>query len=485
MTDSFLRSTGKISLLEMKPKNSIRIINNDLSKFLENRDYRKRCLDNIEPGKTELNKMLTEAKGTILFNTEELVNWLYKIKMDAESETHRMFIAYDATLGMDEHKIDFERAGILSGMYMEADRWLDTLTAIEPLDKNKPQYAILDRLELLDEHYVKVGMIPGYYAFQEDSKIKKHDYAIKNLDDYWREHLAMKDKYPVGLNFGDTRHLLAQYHFEFRFEMVKIRPREEINLFLDYHFAAYAGEKIDFLNHIEFRVTPEISSVAGSNYPVYQLLIKEWLKDKRHQLNRAGEQYLVDSIVGVCASFIDHVFEHRKMSDENKYNAIICTGLNHRFSFRSWTAKDQSMGGLTDSSSRAHSAGVAFRDLIISNERNDHISAVECFRLYYVPSGVEGDSVIKEHLTKIFRNEPIGVSPLFIVAYCETKTFGDTWKKYLDYVEQIHFKAYPLQTIDKEFSIAPFRANIKVAKAEHIRETNTINVYHIFLNLYP
>ncbi len=485
MGDSFLRSTGEISLLKRKSKYSITIINNDLSRFLDNRDYRKRCLDNIQPGREELTRLLVEAKSTILFNSDELVNWLDKMKKDAEIETAIIFIEYHANLGMDEHKIDFERAGVLTGMYMEAERWLDTLTAIEPLDKNKPHYAILDRLELVDEHFVKTDNIPGYYVFQEDPRVKKHDYALKNLDDYWRDHLSMKDKYQVGPDFGDIRHLLSQYHFEFRWEMAKIRPREEVNLFLDFHYNRYTGDKLDFLNHIEFRVMPEISSSSGSDYPVYQLLIKEWLKAKRHQLNRADEQYLVDSLTGVCASFVDYVFEHRKMSDENKYNAVICTGLNHRFSSRSWTAKDQSMGGLTDSASTAHRAGVAFRDLIISDEANHHISAVEFFRLYYVPSEVDGDSAIKEHLIKIFRNEPIGVSPLFIVVYCETGTFADTWKKYLEYVEQISFSAYGLKALEKDFFIRRSRASVKVAKAEHIRETNTINVYHIFINLYP
>src|SRR5690606_1662217 len=110
---------------------------------------------------------------------------------------------------------------------------------IEPVDIHKPHYQILDRLEQLDEFYIKTDNIPGYYSVQIDEKGAKHVYEVKSLNDYWRDYLSLKDKHKVNSPFGDTRYLLNQYHFEFRWELIKIRPREEINYFLDFHLKKY------------------------------------------------------------------------------------------------------------------------------------------------------------------------------------------------------------------------------------------------------
>lgn len=485
MNEIFLRSTGEISLLEKKSGSSIKVISSQLSNFImDNNEYFKRCLSEVENGKAELRKMLDDARR-VIFTKEDLINWIHKIKEDAQTETDLIFIRYEASLGMDEKKIDFERAGFLAGIYDEADRYLCLIVAIEPLDKDKPHYAILDRLEELDEIYIKTDNIPGYYSIQQDKKILKQKFEIKNLDDYWSEYLSLKEKHNVTEGFGDIKYLLQQYHFEFRWVLIKIRPREEIKHFLDFHLKKYSGEPLDFINHIEFRVMPEMAGVARSDYPIYQLLIKDWLREKRNKVNEAGEEYLLESIVSVSASFVDNVFEYRKMEDENKYNTVLCGFLNQRFSSKGWCVNDQSLGGSSNSKSTTNRAGIAFRDLIISNEKNHHISSIECFRLKYVPTQNESDSEIKEHLIKIFRNEPIGLSPLFILVYCETKSFGKTWKKYLNYIDKIDFTNYKLIEFEKNIQLNPERANVKIAKAKHIRETNEINVYHIFINMYP
>jgi hypothetical protein len=202
-----------------------------------------------------------------------------------------------------------------------------------------------------------------------------------------------------------------------------------------------------------------LDRVAGSDYPIYQLLIKDWLKEKRNKINLIGEEYLLESVASVSASFIDNITEYRKMQDENKYNTLLCGFLNQRFSSKGWCAKDQSLGGSSNSASMASKSGIAFRDIVVADEMNHHISAMECFRLKYVPAQNEGDSEITEHLTKLFRYEPLGLSPLFILVYCETKSFVKTWEKYLNYIDKIDFS--------------------------HIRETNVINVYHVFINMNP
>jgi hypothetical protein len=484
MSEVFLRNTSEISLLEKKSGNSMKVISNMLSKFIDNADYFKRCLSQVENGRQELQRKLIDARR-IIFTKEDLINWFYKMKEDAKTETDMIFIRYQASIGADEKKIDFERAGFLAGIYEEAERYLTLMVAIEPLDKDKPHYAILDRLEQLDETIVKTDNIPFYYSIQKDKKILKQKYQIKCLDDYWTEYLALKDKHEVVEGFGDIRYLLSDYHREFKWDLIQIRPREEIKDFLNFHLKKFSGEPIDFLNHIEFRVMPHLDGFARSDYPIYQLLIKDWLKEKRNKLNQQGEEYLLESVVSVSASFVDNVVSYRTLSDENKYNTLLCGFLNQRFSSKSWTAKDQSLGGSSDSESPANRAGLSFRDFIFSDEQNHNISAMECFRLSYVPAQIESDSEIKNHLTKIFRNEPLGLSPLFILVYCETKSFSETWEKYLAYVNEINFKSYQLQGLEKNISLNPERANIKVAKAQHTRETSVINIYHVFINMFP
>jgi hypothetical protein len=230
---------------------------------------------------------------------------------------------------------------------------------------------------------------------------------------------------------------------------------------------------------------PELCGVAGSDYPIYQLLIKDWLREKRNTLNHLDEEYLLESVVSVASSFIENVTEFRKSGDENKYNISICLLLNQRFSFKGWCAKDQSMGGTTDSISTANRAGIAFRDIIVVDKSNHHLSAMECFRLKFVPTKNEADSQINSHLKKIFRNEPLGLSPLFILVYCETKSFSQTWVNYLNYIKRIDFLNYKLLGVEEDIVPNLQRANIKIAKAKHLRETNEINVYHFFINMYP
>lgn len=485
MKEHFFRTIGEISLLKEKSKHSLPVISSQFSGFImNNNEYFKRSLSKVEEGREKLRDMLTDVRR-IIFANEELINWFQKIKQDAIGETDLIFIEYAATFGIEENKIDFERAGFLAGIYDEADRYLNLVVAIEPLDKDKAHYSILDRLENLDELFVKTDNIPGYYAIQKDKKISKQHFEIKNLDDYWSDYLSLKDKHNVTAGFGDIRYLLKQYHFEFRWEMIKIRPREEIKKFLDFHLKKFNGEPIDFINHIEFRGMSEMDGVAGSDYPIYKLILKEWLKEKRTTLNNSGETYLLESMASVSASFIDNVFVYRGMQDENKYNTVVCCFLNQRFSSKSWTVKDQSLGGSSDSDSKANRAGMSFRDIIIVDDKNHHISAIECFRLKYVPTQNESDSEISEHLTKIFRNEPIGLSPLFILVYCETKSFTKTWEKYINYISNIDFANYKLIELIKQVSISPERANINIAKAIHIRETSEINVYHVFINLFP
>lgn len=421
----------------------------------------------------------------IIFSKEDLVRWFYKVKKDAKEEVDRILIEHEASWGGDPAKINFERVGFLVGIYEETERYLKMLTAIEPSDTNKAHYSILDRLDTLDEFYINTDNIPGYYDVQENKKIKKQKYQLRNLDDSWNEYLALKDTNEVGEGFGDIKYHLADYHGEFKRELIHIRPREEIKQYLDFHLKKYKGANIDFLNHIEYRIMPDLSGYAGSDYQIYQLIIKEWLKDKRNIISEKDKNFLLKKIISVTTSFLDSVFLHKKLPSEDNYNLIIKGLLKQAIGDKNWSVNEESKGGTTDSQSKAFNAGISSRDFIILNEKQQHISAIECLRLKSVPTSIDKESYIQSHVLKIFRNEPIGISPLFIISYCETQDFSKTWDKYVDYISKINFGKYQHIEFERDLKISPSNANLRLAKATHLRETNKIEVFHIFINMNP
>ena len=481
----FLRDTSNISLLEEHDENSMTIFNSSLGKLTNNKIYFKRCLSKKESGRIYCEKKLQDARK-VFFNQEDIIIWLNKIKEDAIVEIDIIFIKYEASIGMNENDINFEKAGFLTGIYEKADEYLGIIKAIQPLDKNKPHYTILDYLEKLDTDFIENDEIPGYYRVQKNTQIKKHLYEIKNLNDYWQEYLSLNEKHETSEGFGDIKYLLSNYHGEFMWEMIKYRPRKKIKSFLDYQLKGFKKDPIYFLNNIEYRILPQLDGYASNDYPVFEQLIKEWLKDKRNHITIEDEKYLLNSVRSAIDTFVDDIYENRKRNDENKYNTQIRNYLKSDLKQKKWYIKDQSLGGETDTKSVKSRAGVAFRDLIIFDENNFHITAFECFRIKNIPNKKSTNEIITNHLNKIFRNEPLGISPLFVIIYYENKTnFNKNWNKYLDYVEKMTFKKYSLINLEKKLNLENDRANIKIAKATHLREANEITIYHLIINMYP
>jgi hypothetical protein len=447
--------------------------------FSAKRDTFNRSLSKFQEGKDALQRKLTDARK-VIFNRTEMVNWLYKMKQEAKSESDLVFIRARAQYS-NEDKTDYERVGLMAGMYKEADRLLNIIIATEPTDQGKPHYTIIDQLEDLDKSIVDKDEIPGYYRIQKNERIKKHEFEVDNLDDDWDKHLAFAETGRVTPEFGNRTYLLEKYHTQFTLQLLKTEPLSRIRNLLEYQFKGFKlGEPADFLNHVQFRIIPRIRNFGGSDYMIYKQLVLEWIKEKWGAVNSGDELFLIQSLISALAAFLEDIFENRKRNDENKYNMVIKQALNHRLSAKNWHVSDQSMGGLTDSASKKSRAGVSFRDLVVNNVDNRPIMAIECFRLKSIAT-----TEITSHVTKIFRNEPVGVSPLAILIYCETKQFAESWKSYLDFIENLEFGRYHLFELKKDVSDFGQLANISVAKALHNRELQTITVYHIMINLYP
>lgn len=481
----YLRNTIDVSLLEEKTEYSwTNILSERYCNLIDRDIYFKRIYENQKKGKIELQKMLDEARK-VIFSKDELMNWFYKIKDDSVNEAENIMLKHEASLFAEKKDIDFERIGFLIGTYEESEKFLSIMTAIEPTDNSTVHYSILDELEKTDSEFLDTDNVPGYYNTQTHPKIKLRTYQIKDLKFDWYEALQRNiDSEHILEGYGNIVYLLDQYHTEFTWEIYQTKPRGNIKLFLDFHYNSFSREKILFINHIEFRILPRLVNMTGTSHKLYERLLNEWLSEKREKLTIEEKDFLLKSVISVCMTFLDNVFEYRKSKSENKYNILIRNFLKHAVSGRHWSVKDQSMGGTTDPVTESNTSGIAFRDIIIENEHADHISAIECLRIKSIPKDETTDTVINNHLVKIFRNEPIGVSPLFIIVYCESKSFEETWKKYQTYIEQIDFGKYQSLGIDKEFKLET-PANLKVAKINHYRSLKNIEVYHLFINMNP
>src|SRR5437879_3216508 len=90
-----------------------------------------RCRSKFQDGKDDFQKQLIDARK-VIFNKEDLANWLYKIKEEARTETDLVFIKARANY-LNDDQIDFERVGYMAGFYDEAERLLKIMTALEPI----------------------------------------------------------------------------------------------------------------------------------------------------------------------------------------------------------------------------------------------------------------------------------------------------------------------------------------------------------------
>ena len=260
--------------------------------------------------------------------------------------------------------------------------------------------------------------------------------------------------------------------------------------FIDYHMQLYEGKRDDYIKHIKHQIIPLIRKRKSQfdkeiDYDNLESIVVDWVKERSSINVQTTSEELLTALIAVCLSFMDNVPLYREFKDENKYNTVITGLINQRLSNKSWTAKDQSLGGSSVSESNANRAGLAFRDIIITDNINNNISAIECFRLYSIPKKQTINSSINSHLTKIFVNEPLGISPIFVIVYCETKSFAGTWSKYLAYYRDIDFGKYKSKSIQDVSSQQYEIANLKTAKAIHNREGTEITVYHLFINMYP
>jgi hypothetical protein len=202
----------------------------------------------------------------------------------------------------------------------------------------------------------------------------------------------------------------------------------------------------------------EISCEKNGNKISIKPFLKSFEYNYRHDLLR--ELILACSILQGIAKDVQ--------PGEDSRNSILTT-LLERIGI---IVKDQTHWGR---SATGVSSGEL--DLKIQDHTGIPIAICEAFILKSLDK-----NYIDIHLSKLFGYDPNGLKQNFIIIYSEASNFIELWKKYLLYVPEIGFQ-HPLLSIqDVSDELSEF-AEIRIALAMHQRNDNTVNIYHIFMNM--
>lgn len=480
-------STYTNSLLEDN-KSWVKPLDNLSSGFImDNRShfiiYHKFVLE----GRVEFKERISEAR-LIIFISQDLVHWIEKFMEDCEGETNKLSSELHATIGYgDQTKEKYlTKTGRLVGLYMEAERFNKMISAIRPININKPDYKILDELEKLDQLIIDSDKIPGYYSIPKHDLQQKQTFQLRNLQKSWIQHLEWGKNNPKRIHqpeFGKIEYYFDWYHGEFKKELINTRPREKVKAFLDYHLSNFEFDHELFINHIKYRIKPELKSWTSSQHSIYEGLIEDWISEKRNLMTQSRKTNLIQIINNALEKFLDDIIENRKRNDENLYNIVVRNLINSTIESYGWKAYDQSQGGKTFSFDDKK-VNLAFRDLIIDNEKGSRVTAIEAFRTKSIPktSGNATDD-ISLHLNKIFSNEPLGISPLFIIVYMEQINFSQAVNKYFKYLKELNFKEFFESNVEYNDVQQREIINLKQIKSVHKRDGHSIELYHFLVNM--
>lgn len=154
--------------------------------------------------------------------------------------------------------------------------------------------------------------------------------------------------------------------------------------------------------------------------------------------------------------------------DENSRNNFIAHELNHK----GFIAKDQPNWG---TSASGKSAGEI--DIKIENKKGETITICEGFILSSCDT-----TVIDKHIIKIFNYDQTGYENNYFLIYSEAKDYLNLWTNYISHLPSI---SYPHKFIDFKDITTELKspAEIKIGIAQHERNGQKINLYHILINL--
>jgi hypothetical protein len=214
--------------------------------------------------------------------------------------------------------------------------------------------------------------------------------------------------------------------------------------------------KHDVLQMFSRKGVPNYCQVSGEEVPTDKLL-------KGYQLPKPKQDILKTLIT------MAHQLQGIAMtikSDEDSRSGFIALLL----SIHGINVKDQTRWG---SSASGKSPGEI--DIKIETPDREAEAIIEAFNLKSLDR-----TVINSHLTKIFGYDASGLAYNFIIVYSEVQDFSGLWKKYLNHILEIDFQ-YKL--VGKPEEQETGFAEIKLARAKHLRQGKETTLYHLFVNM--
>lgn len=188
-------------------------------------------------------------------------------------------------------------------------------------------------------------------------------------------------------------------------------------------------------------------------------------------------EFLLYQAVESAAMLLEKVTAINKIED--RYNDIFVLVLRSRLLPWEWQVSAQSPGGLSGNLERSDTAGE--RDWIVSAQ-GENIGTFEAL----IWSDNARKNNIEEHLGKLLKRYSPTLQAGFLVTYYTRKdiNFEKEWNKYEATVNALEFT----DRFSKKENITeiPYRhgnQNLRVGKTSYGSETNTIEIYHLYLNM--
>jgi hypothetical protein len=183
------------------------------------------------------------------------------------------------------------------------------------------------------------------------------------------------------------------------------------------------------------------------------------------ELRSPSIQKFIDELIVACVKLQGNRIYRGNFSedDRNTYISDLLDGDNYR-------TKDQTRWS---KSAAGKSAGEI--DILVKDNKSLPFTIIEALNLKSVLKGY-----IITHINKTFKYDTTGFEYNFIVAYVNIKNFGSFWKNYIKFISN-HVYQYKFLSIQE---ITDYNyADIRIAKAKHIRNEKEIYLYHVAVNL--
>lgn len=185
------------------------------------------------------------------------------------------------------------------------------------------------------------------------------------------------------------------------------------------------------------------------------------------ELNSKSSEHFIDTLISACLKLQSNRIYRGDFSEDDR-NTYISDLLDSS----GYPTKDQTRQG---NSHGGKSAGEI--DILIKDSRGLPFAIIEALNLNSVTK-----SYISTHIDKLFNNyDKAGFECNFILVYANPKKFSDFTDNYLKYVSMEHTYNYAYLGI-KEFDTYRY-SDLKIYKAEHIREDMKVFLYHIVINM--